>query len=377
MSEQEAKTLLAEIEARDPAAWKLMFGKEQQCPTWTAAALSDFKDLYDKLSIGRLRWVLSTSLPLHTDFGIRLNGELVQSSKENRRPADRHHLRLRLDPWRTPTAAFVRPQVGHQIGHPGTHGGFGFETMDRQTYYDSTHPQTIAFEIASEVANRLTDAAASGARRPGGAGRAALFPQVLAVVQAYVRERVDLRGLHPCEIGLQTYAEQIVGRLLDAITPDATQGEPPLLPRLNRYRPIGGTGAVHFKTARPVQPTAASHLNYVACHTGSWEQAAMFQLERLARDGPVACYARNYRLELTVPWEQHGAPRAWEPDFLVRLRSGVTVVLEVKGAPDPDADAKHQAARRWVHAVNNWGKLGQWDFLVCRDPQRLGDQLAA
>lgn len=83
MSEQEAKTLLAEIEDRDPAAWKLMFGKEQQCPTWTAAALSDFKDLYDKLSIGRLRWVLSTSLPLHTDFGIRLNGELVRSSKEN------------------------------------------------------------------------------------------------------------------------------------------------------------------------------------------------------------------------------------------------------------------------------------------------------
>ena len=82
VSEQEAKTLLAEIETRDPAAWKLMFGKEQQCPTWTAAALSDFKDLYHKLSAGRLRWVLSTGLPLHADFSIRLNGERVQSSKE-------------------------------------------------------------------------------------------------------------------------------------------------------------------------------------------------------------------------------------------------------------------------------------------------------
>ena len=284
---------------------------------------------------------------------------------------------LRLDPWRTPTAAFVRPQVGHQIGHPGTHGGFRIEKVDRQAYYDSTHPQAIAFEIAREVVNRLTDAAADSARPASGAGRAALFPQVLAIVQAYVGERVDRRGLHPCEIGLRTYAEQIAGRLLDAITPDSAQGEPPLLPRLNRYRPIGGTAAVHFKTARPVQPTAASHLNYVACHTDSWEQAATFQLERLAQDGPVACYARNYRLEFTVPWEQHGAPRAWEPDFLVRLRSGTTVVLEVKGAPDADADAKHQAARRWVAAVNNWGRLGKWDFLVCRDPQRLGGQLAA
>lgn len=83
VSEQEAKTLLAEIETRDPAAWKLMFDKEQQCPTWTAAALSDFKDLYHKLSAGRLRWVLSTGLPLHSDFSIWLNGGRVQSSKEN------------------------------------------------------------------------------------------------------------------------------------------------------------------------------------------------------------------------------------------------------------------------------------------------------
>ena len=31
------------------------------------------------------------------------------------------------------------------------------------------------------------------------------------------------------------------------------------------------------------------------------------------------------------------------------------------------------AARRWVAAVNHWGTLGEWDFLVCRDPQRLAE----
>ena len=83
VDEAQAKSLLAEIEDRDSAAWSLMFGKERQHPTWTAAALSDFKDLYRKLSTGTLHWVLSTGLPLHTDFSIRLNGEPVQSSKEN------------------------------------------------------------------------------------------------------------------------------------------------------------------------------------------------------------------------------------------------------------------------------------------------------
>ena len=83
VEENEARALLAEIEIRDAAAWNLMFGKERQSPAWTAAALSDFKDLYHKLSAGRLRWILGTGLPLHTDFGIRLNGEPVKSSKEN------------------------------------------------------------------------------------------------------------------------------------------------------------------------------------------------------------------------------------------------------------------------------------------------------
>ena len=306
---------------------------------------------------------------------------------------------LKLDPWHTPTAAFIRPQVGHQIGHPSTHGGFGFETVDRQSFYESTHPQAIAFEIARQIVNRLTDATPAAGPKPsnarasashppptgnGGANgpagsrhgsRTALFPQILPIVQAYIRGRVDLCGLHPCEVGLQIYAEQIVSRLLDAITPDATQGEAPVLPRLNRYRPIASTASVHFKTVRPVQPTAASHLNYVACHTTSWEQAAMFQIERLAQDGVVECYARNYRLEFTIPYELYGEPRAYEPDFIVRLRTGINVVLEIKGAPDADADAKHQAAHRWVEAVNNWRQLGQWDFVVSRDPQQLGREL--
>ena len=86
VKETEAKALLAEIKGRDPAAWKLMFDQERRRPAWTAAALSDFKDLYRKLSAGTLHWVLSTGLPLHSDFGIRLNGERVQSSKENLPP---------------------------------------------------------------------------------------------------------------------------------------------------------------------------------------------------------------------------------------------------------------------------------------------------
>ena len=319
------------------------------------------------------------ALPERKAFEIRfpiVEGYVV-SLKKNRIACDLDAVeRTSLDPWATPTAAFVRPQVGYQIGHPGAYGGFGFEEVDRRQYYDSVHPQTIAFAIAVEIVRALTEAAHPGKERLRCESRRTLFPQVLRIVSDYVRERVDLNGLHPCDVGLQTYARRIVDLLVAAIMPDDSKDEAPLLPRLNRYRPIGSTGSVHFKTVKPVQATFASHLNHVACDTGTWEQAATFRLEKLANDGIVHCYARNDRLEFNIPFELYGTPRAYEPDFIVKLANGLNVVLEIKGRSHDDTDVKHQAARRWVSAVNHWGRLGEWRFLVCRNPQSLDADFA-
>ncbi|MHB8766339.1 MAG: PDDEXK family nuclease [Deferrisomatales bacterium] len=166
--------------------------------------------------------------------------------------------------------------------------------------------------------------------------------------------------------------ERIVERLIDAIEPDESQGEPPLLPILNRYMPIGSTGEVNFKTTRPCHGTQKSHLNQVVLDTASWEQAAAFYLEQSER---VTCYARNDHLECTIPYEYLGVSHVYIPDYLARLENEATLVLEVKGWEDEQDRAKHQAARRWVSAVNNWGKLGAWQSHVCRNPQMLGREL--
>ncbi len=55
---------------------------------------------------------------------------------------------------------------------------------------------------------------------------------------------------------------------------------------------------------------------------------------------------------------------------------GLIVVLEIKGMLTEEDKAKHEAARRWIAAVNNWGKLGRWTFHVCRDPQLLERELS-
>lgn len=271
-----------------------------------------------------------------------------------------------------PTSVFIQPQVGIKPGSPTRYGGFETKELDRKAYYRSTHLQTIEFEIARDIVESLVENKLKGQAQ----SRSSLFPQVLKYVQAYVESKVDNPAhVDMRELGLQTYAKQISSFLLAAIMPDDTRGEPPLMPLLNRYKPIGTSADVHFKTVKPVQATPHSHLNFVAADTGSWEQAVVTQLEMLVNAGVVACYVRNDHLEFAIPYEFYEYPQMYEPDFIVRLTNGMHLVLEVKGMSRTDTQAKHQAAERWIQAVNHWGKLGAWKFVVCWDPQTLGPML--
>jgi type III restriction enzyme len=41
------------------------------------------------------------------------------------------------------------------------------------------------------------------------------------------------------EVALEQYRSTIVERLVSAIEPDEDEGEPPILPRIDRQRPVG------------------------------------------------------------------------------------------------------------------------------------------
>jgi type III restriction enzyme len=287
--------------------------------------------------------------------------------------------RLTIEPYREPTATFLLPTAGYRVGAPSKSGPFSFDKQDRHEYYSQTHVQTIKFMITQMVVDRLTVGANGGgdARRRVMRlmARHQLFPQVYRYVDEYVDGRVDFDGENPCELGLKKYVERTVERLSDAIEPNDGEGEPPLLPVLSKYKPLGTTAEVDFKTTRPCRATQHSHINQVVLDAETWEATTTFRLEEACMAGTVAFYARNDNLGLVIPYEYQGVDHGYEPDFLVRLASGVTVVLEIKGYEDDEVRAKHTAARRWVSAVNNWGQLGRWEFHVCREPQQLRQEL--
>ena len=116
---------------------------------------------------------------------------------------------------------------------------------------------------------------------------------------------------------MESHALRVTDQLVGAIEPDKTQGEPPNLPHLNRHHKTETTVHVYFEMLLPVIPTCASHLNYVACHTAAWEQAATLPVEQMARVGIVECYVRNNQRGFTIPYEVQGEERAYGSDFIV------------------------------------------------------------
>ena len=285
---------------------------------------------------------------------------------------------LQIEPSRDPTAVFVKPRVGYEHGTPTLFGPGDFEVQDREAFYASSHIQQIKFQISRRVVDDLVGFTGNGVARNGQLGiptsRHQLFPQVYRHVDEYVETKVDFAGVNPCELGLERYMKLVAERLLAAIQPDAEQGELPLMPILNRYNPVGNTADVDFKTVQRVHSTAKSHVNQVVLDTNTWESAAAFRLEESSL---VSRYVKNDHLGLNIPYEYDKVSHYYEPDFLVRLPKGLTVVLEIKGYQTDQDMAKHEAARRWVSAVNNWGQLDKWTFHVCRNPQTLGQELAA
>ncbi|MER3417521.1 MAG: hypothetical protein C4297_15160 [Gemmataceae bacterium] len=272
---------------------------------------------------------------------------------------------LVIDPATEPTEVTVKPAVGFRIGRPDRVGPGPEVLHDRNPFHREKRLQASVYEVAAELCHRLKE------KRADWAIRHVLFPQVLRDVWRYLEERVVVKGEAVLEeIALLKYKQRIIERLMEAIEPDAEAGEPPILPVVERFRPVGSTSEVLFRTTRPCVGTTKSHISHVVLDAPVWEHSVAYQLERIPE---VIAYARNDHLDFTIPYEWQGVRHEYRPDYLVRLRAKgggeIKVILEVKGFETEQDRQKEAAARRWVRAVNHHGEFGRWEFRVCRRPE--------
>jgi type III restriction enzyme len=96
----------------------------------------------------------------------------------------------------------------------------------------------------------------------------------------------------------------------------------------------------------------------------------------LDHDKNVDAWVKNDHLGFEILYVFKGVVKKYRPDFLIRLKNGKMLVLEVKGQDTQQDQSKRTFLGEWCKAVNSQGGFGVWEPDVSFDPSDLRELLA-
>jgi type III restriction enzyme len=229
--------------------------------------------------------------------------------------------------------------------------------------------QKIAFEAARDVFDQA---------RPSWRGnREYLLGQLVGLVERFVRSQrlrivPELFAQNELRrrLVIALNMNKLVQHLWNAIREENTER---LVPVFDDNHPRRSTADMQpWYTGRPCERTRRSHVNFCV-YDSTWEATEAFELDR---NELVDAWVKNDHLGFDVLYSFQGVVRKYRPDFLIRLRSGTILVLEVKGQDSVADQTKRQVLAEWVKAVNGVGDFGHWAWDVSRHPKDVAKILA-
>ncbi len=144
-------------------------------------------------------------------------------------------------------------------------------------------------------------------------------------------------------------------------------------PIFDSYKPIKSTeDMLYWFSARPCEYTRKSHINFCTFDS-TWEASEAYELDH---NPNVLKWVKNDHLGFEIFYLFKGIPRKYRPDFIIQLKNGETLVLEVKGQKKDQDDVKRRALGDWINAVNTDGRFGIWKNAVSYDRSDLADLLS-
>ncbi|MBQ9629819.1 MAG: hypothetical protein IJR43_11250, partial [Synergistaceae bacterium] len=125
-------------------------------------------------------------------------------------------------------------------------------------------------------------------------------------------------------------------------------------------------------TSRPCHETIKSHISHCV-YDSALESATMYALEHNAN---VKSYAKNDHLGFYVNYVYKGQVKRYVPDFFVRLKNNITLILETKGIESEQDKEKKRALSDWIKAVNNTNRFGEWACDMSKSPADIDGIIA-
>lgn len=216
--------------------------------------------------------------------------------------------------------------------------------------------QRLIFEITRDIFDQI---------QPAWSGkREFLLIQVAKIVETFIdSNKLIIKGEVYNEdlkkrLLILLNMTKIVQHLFNAIRFENTQE---LVPIFDKENPIKSTAKMMtWYTSKPCELNKKSHISHTIFDS-TWEANEAFELDR---NGGVESWAKNDHLNFFVNYVFGGVIHKYYPDFLIKLKNGKMLVLEIKGKDDQKNRTKREYFKEWIDAVNNDCRFGKWEFDV-------------
>jgi type III restriction enzyme len=270
---------------------------------------------------------------------------------------------LEIDPYESITEAELSAIIGGKP-NPKVKSMIGLEQISEETRI-----QTIVFRISSSIYN-------SEKKPDWKGGKEVFLGQVVRLVHEFlesdkirIKNNLFSQDESKKKILIILNMNKIIQHIWSEIRSDNTER---LTPVFDKERPIRSTSDVRtWYTSKPCEYVEKSHISHCVFDSGWEAQEAYF----FDRSNLVTSFVKNDHLGFVIYYNYKGVIRRYYPDFILRLRNGNMLVIEVKGVDSQQNQTKREYLNEWINAVNNHGGFGKWHWDVSFDPNDIGEIL--
>ena len=230
---------------------------------------------------------------------------------------------------------------------------------------EDTRVQSIVFRIASTIYNSEKKSDWKGSKE-------IFLAQVVQIVEQFIdtdkiRIKNDLFNQDDSKrkILIILNMNKIVQHIWSAIRSENTEK---LTAIFDKEKPIRSTEDVRtWYTSKPCELVEKSHISHCVFDSG-WEAQESYFFENSQL---VDSFVKNDHLGFVIYYNYKGVIRRYYPDFILRLRNGNMLVIEVKGVDSQQNQTKREYLNEWINAVNNHGGFGKWHWDVSFHPSDI------
>jgi type III restriction enzyme len=240
--------------------------------------------------------------------------------------------------------------------------------IDLKEYSERFRLQSVVFRIATNIYGR---------ERPNWHGNEYDFlAQLLRLTEEFLKSnkiiiKTDLfnRDKIRKNILLTLNISRIIQHFWVAIK---DQNAAIITPVFDSEKPIRSTSDMPtWYTSKPNEWHRKSHINFTVFDS-TWEAN---NANILDRHDSVRAFVKNDHLGFVIKYNYRGVIRNYIPDYLIELKNGDKLILEVKGLDSDENRVKREFLNLWIRAVNETNRFGKWHWVVVFNSSEIIDIL--